>query len=95
MFGQILEYSVHCITLAKGKKKKENGNSRVTFLSCLACQHFILQLLVGHLPRKWNKGKGMLFPVEQAFVGRDENGAPLKTPAWESRLLIVPLYFDD
>ena len=52
MFGQILEYSVHCITLAKGKKKKENGNSRVTFLSCLACQQFILQLLVGHLPRK-------------------------------------------
>ena len=24
----------------------------------------------------------MLFPVEQAFVGRDEKRAPLKTPAW-------------
>ena len=29
-------------------------------------------------------GKGMLFSVEQAFVGRDEIGAPLKTPAWEA-----------
>jgi len=26
----------------------------------------------------------MLFPVEQAFVGRDEKRAPLKTPAWEA-----------
>ena len=68
IFGQILEYSVHCITLAK-EKMKENGNSRVTFLSCLACQHFISQLLIGHLPRKWNNGKGTLFSVEQAFVG--------------------------
>ena len=25
----------------------------------------------------------MLFSVEQAFVGRDEKRAPLKTPAWE------------
>ena len=24
----------------------------------------------------------MLFSVEQAFVGRDEKRAPLKTPAW-------------
>ena len=29
-------------------------------------------------------GKGMLFLVEQAFVGRDEKRAPLKTPAWEA-----------
>ena len=29
-------------------------------------------------------GKGMLFSVEQAFVGRDEKRAPLKTPAWEA-----------
>jgi len=28
-------------------------------------------------------GKGMLFSVEQAFVGRDEIQAPLKTPAWD------------
>ena len=28
----------------------------------------------------------MLFPVEQAFVGRDEKRAPLKTPAWEARV---------
>ena len=27
----------------------------------------------------------MLFSVEQAFVGRDEKGAPLKTPAREAR----------
>ena len=26
----------------------------------------------------------MLFSVEQAFVGRDEERAPLKTPAWEA-----------
>ena len=26
----------------------------------------------------------MLFPVEQAFVGRDEKRAPLKTPSWEA-----------
>ena len=26
----------------------------------------------------------MLFSVEQAFVGRDEKRAPLKTPAWEA-----------
>ena len=28
----------------------------------------------------------MLFSVEQAFVGRDEKRAPLKTPAWQARL---------
>ena len=33
--------------------------------------------------------------VEQAFVGRDEKRAPLKTLALESRFLIVLLYFDD
>jgi len=26
----------------------------------------------------------MLFLAEQAFVGRDEKRAPLKTPAWEA-----------
>ena len=26
----------------------------------------------------------MLFSVEQAFVGREEIRAPLKTPAWEA-----------
>ena len=26
----------------------------------------------------------MLSSIEQAFVGRDENRAPLKTPAWEA-----------
>ena len=26
----------------------------------------------------------MLFSAEQAFVGRDEKRAPLKTPAWEA-----------
>jgi len=29
-------------------------------------------------------GKGMLFLVKQAFVGRDEIPAPLKMPAWEA-----------
>ena len=28
----------------------------------------------------------MLFSVEQAFVGREEIRAPLKTPAWEARV---------
>ena len=28
----------------------------------------------------------MLSSVEQAFVGRDEKRAPLKTPAWEANL---------
>ena len=36
-------------------------------------------------------GKGMLFLVEQAFVGRDEKRAPLKTPAWEAIKLLVQL----
>ena len=29
----------------------------------------------------------MLFSAEQAFVGRDETRAPLKTPAWEVTLI--------
>ena len=28
----------------------------------------------------------MLFSVEQAFVGREEIRAPLKTPAWEAKM---------
>ena len=31
-------------------------------------------------------GKGMLFSVEQAFVGRDEIQAPLKMIVWEATL---------
>ena len=31
----------------------------------------------------------MLFSVEQAFVGREEIRAPLKTPAWEARYIGV------
>ena len=31
----------------------------------------------------------MLFSVEQAFVGRDEKRAPLKTPAWEATYVQV------
>ena len=46
-------------------------------------------LLIGHLPRKLNSGKGMLFSVEQAFVGRDEKRAPLKTPAWEATFSVA------
>ena len=29
----------------------------------------------------------MLFPAEQAFVGRDEKRASLKTPAWEAKAM--------
>ena len=29
----------------------------------------------------------MLYSVEQAFVGREEIRAPLKTPAWEATFL--------
>ena len=32
-----------------------------------------------------NNGKGILFSVKQAFVGRDDIWAPLKTSAWEAR----------
>ena len=52
--------------------------------SCLACQHLYSKLLISHSPREQNNGKGMLFSVEQAFVGRDEIQAPLKTPALEA-----------
>ena len=31
----------------------------------------------------------MLFSVEQAFVGREEIRAPLKTPAWEANKTLV------
>ena len=31
----------------------------------------------------------MLSSVEQAFVGRDEKRAPLKTPAWEATTIEV------
>ena len=51
---------------------------------CLACQHFISKLLIGHLPREYNNGKGIMSSVEQAFVGREEIQAPLKMPAWEA-----------
>ena len=33
----------------------------------------------------------MLFSVEQAFVGREEIRAPLKTPAWEAKLFLANL----
>ena len=37
----------------------------------------------------------MLSSVEQAFVGRDEKRAPLKTPAWEAILKAdLPLTID-
>ena len=32
----------------------------------------------------------MLFSAEQAFVGRDERRAPLKTPVWEARWIQDP-----
>ena len=34
----------------------------------------------------------MLFSVEQAFVGREEIRAPLKTPAWEASVLYDAMY---
>ena len=37
----------------------------------------------------------MLFSVEQAFVGREEIRAPLKTPAWEAtQALELSMYYD-
>ena len=33
----------------------------------------------------------MLSSVEQAFVGREEKRAPLKTPAWEATLNQEPI----
>ena len=33
----------------------------------------------------------MLFSVEQAFVGREEIRAPLKTPAWEATIDVAVL----
>ena len=35
----------------------------------------------------------MLFPAEQAFVGRDEKRAPLKTPAWEASIDLKQRHF--
>ena len=36
----------------------------------------------------------MLFSVEQAFEGREEIRAPLKTPAWEATpKQKIPIYF--
>ena len=35
----------------------------------------------------------MLFSVEQAFVGREEMRAPLKTPAWEATVQLYLLLF--
>ena len=36
----------------------------------------------------------MLFSVEQAFVGREEIRAPLKTPAWEATPRLAFLAWD-
>ena len=76
--------------LSEGKKRRKTVTLGSRFYkprayeSCLACQHFISKLLIGHLPGKYNNGKGMLSSVEQAFVGREEIRAPLKTPACEA-----------
>ena len=35
----------------------------------------------------------MLFSVEQAFVGREEIRAPLKTPAWEATGIRIQIEF--
>ena len=37
----------------------------------------------------------MLSSVEQAFVGRDEKRAPLKTPAWEASKPQVHTFDED
>ena len=37
----------------------------------------------------------MLSSAEQAFVGRDEKRAPLKTPAWEAKLRRVTRGYED
>ena len=38
-------------------------------------------------------GKRMLCSVEQAFVGRDEKRAPLKTPSWVATTMATFLFF--
>ena len=40
-------------------------------------------------------GKGMLSSVEQAFVGRDEKRASLKTPAWEATMPLVRVFSEN
>ena len=53
-----LEYYVHCITLVKERKKREKVTLASRFYttrayeSCLACEHFFSQLLIGHIPRE-------------------------------------------
>ena len=50
------------------------------------------------LTTRIKNGKEMLFSVEQAFVGREEIRALLKTPAWEARScafkMEIPYLFD-
>ena len=38
-------------------------------------------------------GKRMLSSVEQAFVGKDEKRAPLKTPSWVATTMATFLFF--
>jgi len=49
--------------------------------------------LIGHLPRKQNNGKGMLFSAEQKYVKRNEKRANQKTPAWEATIADAPKDF--
>ena len=49
--------------------------------------------LISHLPRECNNGKGIVSSVEQAFVGREEIRAPLKTPAWEASKWRIAIQF--
>ena len=70
---------MHCITLAK-----EKGNSRGhVFTLPRAYESCLINLSTLYFKTvDWSSnktiGKGMLFSVEQAFVGREEIRAPLK-----------------
>ena len=81
-------HALHNLREGKKRRKKVTLGSRfytttsLRVVFSLSTPYF--KLLIGHLPREQNNGKGMLFSVEQGFVGRDEIRAPLKTPAWEA-----------
>ena len=77
-------HALHNLSERKKRRKTVTLGSRlVAFsLSTLYCTTVDWSLTT----QIKNNGKGMLFSVEQAFVGRDEKRAPLKTHAWEATI---------
>ena len=68
---------------SEGKKRRKTvtlGSRSVVFsLSTLYCTIVDWSLTMQIKQRERN-----VFSIEQAFLGRDEKRAPLKTPAWEA-----------